>query len=49
MFEGINIESYIDVVNDMDLLFLASHFVTHAPQVMNLISSSIVINRNSVP
>jgi len=32
MFEGINIESYIDVVNDMDLLFLASHFVTHAPQ-----------------
>ena len=35
MFEYIDIESFIDVIHDTDLLFLASHFVTHAPQVMN--------------
>lgn len=32
MFESINIESFVDVIRDIDLLFLASHFVTHSPQ-----------------
>ena len=32
MYHKIDAESYLRVVHDIDLVFLASHFITHSPQ-----------------